>query len=142
MDWIWAVRGLVGGAMIGASASLLLAVSGRVAGISGIVGGLLGEASREEHAWRALFVAGLVAGGAIALLLIPGAFAAAPPSLGITAVAGVLVGAGSRIGNGCTSGHGVCGISRLSARSIVATTTFIATGAITVFAMRALETSP
>lgn len=136
MDWMWALRGLVGGAIIGASASLLLVLNGRVAGISGIVGGLLGEG--EERTWRALFVIGLLLGGAVAMLVMPGAFAAAPPAIGIAIGAGLLVGAGTKLGSGCTSGHGVCGLSRLSARSLVATVTFIATGAIAVLAARAL----
>lgn len=142
MDVIWAMRGLLGGALIGVSASVLLLMNGRVAGISGILGGLLGRASQGEHAWRALFVIGLVAGGAIALALVPGAFAAAPPALGVAIAAGVLVGVGTKIGNGCTSGHGVCGISRLSVRSIIATLTFIGTGAISVLAVRGAGVTP
>ncbi len=136
MDWTWALRGLAGGAIIGASASLLLVLSGRVAGISGIVGGLLGAG--EERTWRALFVVGLLLGGALAMLVVPGAFASAPPAIGIAIAAGLLVGVGTKLGSGCTSGHGVCGLSRLSARSLVATLTFIATGAISVLAARAL----
>jgi len=136
MDWTWAVRGLVGGAIIGASASLLLVLSGRVAGISGIVGGLLGAG--EERTWRALFVIGLLLGGAVAMLVMPGAFGTAPPVIGIAIAAGLLVGVGTKLGSGCTSGHGVCGLSRLSARSLVATVTFIATGAFAVLAARAL----
>lgn len=136
MDWTWALRGLAGGAIIGASASLLLVLSGRVAGISGIVAGL--AAAGEERIWRALFVIGLLLGGAAAMLVAPGAFAGAPPALGIAIVAGLLVGIGTQLGSGCTSGHGVCGLSRLSARSLVATLTFIATGAVAVLAARAL----
>jgi uncharacterized membrane protein YedE/YeeE len=136
MDWTWALRGLAGGAIIGASASLLLVLSGRVAGISGIVGGLLGAG--EDRTWRALFVGGLLLGGALAMLVVPGAFAGAPPAIGIAIAAGLLVGVGTKLGSGCTSGHGVCGLSRLSARSLVATLTFIATGAISVLAARAL----
>ena len=137
MDWIWALRGLLGGAMIGASASVLLMLNGRVAGISGILGGLLGERG-EEWSWRALFVLGLVLGGGTTLAFVPGAFAAAPPAIGVAIAAGVLVGVGTKLGSGCTSGHGVCGLSRLSARSLVATVTFIATGAIAVLVSRAL----
>ncbi|WP_437489655.1 YeeE/YedE family protein [Sorangium sp. So ce1014] len=124
---------LVGGALIGLSASLLLLFNGRVAGISGIFGGLL---FREpgETAWRAAFVAGLLLGGLALAAAHPGAF---PPagggSLGLVVAAGLLVGLGARLGNGCTSGHGVCGLSRLSARSLVATMTFMATAAITVY---------
>ncbi|WP_437649375.1 YeeE/YedE family protein [Sorangium sp. So ce362] len=124
---------LVGGALIGLSASLLLLFNGRVAGISGIFGGLL---FREpgDTAWRAAFVAGLLLGGLALAAAHPGAF---PPagggSLGLMVAAGLLVGLGARLGNGCTSGHGVCGLSRLSARSLVATMTFMATAAITVY---------
>ncbi|WP_437602061.1 YeeE/YedE family protein [Sorangium sp. So ce590] len=124
---------LVGGALIGLSASLLLLFNGRVAGISGIFGGLL---FREpgDTAWRAAFVAGLLLGGLALAVAHPGAF---PPagggSLGLMVAAGLLVGLGARLGNGCTSGHGVCGLSRLSARSLVATMTFMATAAITVY---------
>ncbi|WP_437579588.1 YeeE/YedE family protein [Sorangium sp. So ce887] len=124
---------LVGGALIGLSASLLLLFNGRVAGISGIFGGLL---FREpgETAWRAAFVAGLLLGGLALAAAHPGAF---PPagggSLGLVVAAGLLVGLGARLGNGCTSGHGVCGLSRLSARSLAATMTFMATAAITVY---------
>jgi uncharacterized membrane protein YedE/YeeE len=128
LDWI---RALQGGALIGLSASLLLGLNGRVMGISGIVGGLLAP-SAGDVAWRALFVAGLVGGGLIALAAMPGAFSAGSASLGMVLLAGLLVGVGTRIGNGCTSGHGVCGISRFSPRSVAATLTFIGTGALTV----------
>lgn len=132
-DWTWMLRGLAGGALIGAAASLMLALSGRVAGISGIVLGLLVPAEPlRERAWRALFVVGLLAGGGIGLAMLPEALAEPAPPVAIAVAAGALVGAGTRLGKGCTSGHGVCGISRFSARSIVATITFIATGAITV----------
>ena len=128
LDWI---RALQGGALIGLSASLLLGLNGRVMGISGIVGGLLAP-SAGDVAWRALFVAGLVGGGLIALAAMPGAFSAGSASLGMVVLAGLLVGVGTRIGKGCTSGHGVCGISRFSPRSVAATLTFIGTGALTV----------
>jgi uncharacterized membrane protein YedE/YeeE len=128
LDWI---RALQGGALIGLSASLLLGLNGRVMGISGIVGGLLAP-SAGDVAWRALFVAGLVGGGLIALAAMPGAFSAGSASLGMVLLAGLLVGVGTRIGKGCTSGHGVCGISRFSPRSVAATLTFIGTGALTV----------
>lgn len=142
MDVVWMLRGLAGGALIGVSASVLLLMNGRVAGISGILGGLLVRTTRDERIWRALFLLGLAAGGLIALALVPGAFGGAAPSLAIAIAAGVLVGAGTKIGNGCTSGHGVCGISRFSARSIVATLTFITTGALTLLAARALGGGP
>lgn len=132
---LWA---LAGGALIGLSASLLLVLNGRVAGISGIVGGLLAPV-RGDVLWRALFVAGLLAGGVAAYAIWPERFdASGAPALPFVAVAGALVGVGTRLGNGCTSGHGVCGISRLSPRSIAATLAFMATGGLTVLAMRLL----
>ena len=129
-DWI---RALAGGALIGVSASLMLAFNGRVTGISGIVGGLV-HPTPGDMAWRALFVAGLLVGGVVAALALPGALGGASVSVATASVAGLLVGVGTRLGNGCTSGHGVCGISRLSPRSLAATLTFIATGAATVAA--------
>lgn len=130
------LRGLAGGALIGVSASLMLVLAGRVTGISGMLNALMAPADRGERLWRILFLGGLVAGGLVASAFVTGAFTDAMPSLALAAVAGVLVGVGTRIGNGCTSGHGVCGISRLSVRSLVATVTFIATGAIAVLALR------
>lgn len=128
VDWI---RALEGGALIGLSASLMLGFNGRVTGISGIVGGLL-KPTAGDVSWRALFIGGLLVGGLIALALLPGAFSVGSASLGAVVLAGLLVGFGTRVGNGCTSGHGVCGISRFSPRSVAATLTFIGTGAITV----------
>ena len=139
MDWTWALRGLVGGALIGAAASLLLVLNGRIAGISGIVGGLIGDARTSDWRWRALFVLGLVGVGALALLVMPSAVSGTPPALGIATLAGLLVGVGTKLGNGCTSGHGVCGISRFSVRSIVATVTVITTGAVAVLLARGLS---
>ena len=137
MDLTWPLRGIFGGALIGASASVLLLLNGRVAGISGILGGLIAERG-EERRWRGLFVLGLLIGGGLAALMIRSAFSATPPSLGIAVAAGVLVGVGTKLGSGCTSGHGVCGLSRFSTRSMVATMTFIAKGAIAVVAALAL----
>lgn len=129
---------LAGGALIGLSASLLLLFNGRIAGISGIFAGLLSPKAGEV-AWRAAFIAGLVLGGLALFLVAPSYFAVSyDRTLPAVAVAGLLVGLGVRLASGCTSGHGVCGISRLSARSIIATLVFIATGAITVYAMRVL----
>lgn len=129
---------LLGGALIGLSASLLLLFNGRVAGVSGIVGNLFARNTRD-HGWRLAFLAGLLAGGAALFAVQPRFFANALPRSGVAlVVAGLLVGYGSRLGNGCTSGHGVCGISRLSTRSIVATVTFMATGAATVFVVNHL----
>lgn len=125
---------LVGGVLIGSSASLLLAFDGRVAGISNIVGGLFSE-EPKERGWRSAFLAGFI-GAALVL-----AFAARPaliPTYGsrpvmLTIVSGVLVGVGTQLGNGCTSGHGVCGMSRLSKRSLVATATFMIAAMVSTF---------
>jgi len=124
---------LAGGALIGLAASMFLLTHGKVAGISGLFGGLLSP-SAEDGPVRFAFVAGLVLAGVFARMFAPGLFAAMPASrpMIVVALAGLLVGYGTRVGNGCTSGHGVCGISRFSVRSLVATVTFIATGAITV----------
>ncbi len=128
----------LGGALIGLSASILLLFNGRIAGISGIFAGLLSPV-RGEIAWRAAFAGGLVLGGAALYLAAPSFFAVTyDRTLAAVAVAGLLVGFGVRLASGCTSGHGVCGISRLSVRSLVATLTFITTGAITVYCVRVL----
>jgi uncharacterized membrane protein YedE/YeeE len=131
-------RALAGGLLIGASTSLFLVMNGRIAGISGIAGGLVVPVKGDVQ-WRAMFVGGLVVGGLILALLAPRAFSAGNMPLPLVALAGLLVGAGTRLGNGCTSGHGVCGISRLSPRSLAATGTFIATGVITVLLSRTLR---
>jgi hypothetical protein len=126
---------LAGGALIGLSATLLLLTHGKVAGVSGLVGRVLQRQS-EDRPLGISFVLGLAAAGLLVRLFWPAAIGAASASpFGIVA-AGLLVGYGTRLGNGCTSGHGVCGISRLSARSLVATVTFIGTGAISVFIVR------
>ncbi len=126
---------LLGGAMIGLSASLLLLTHGKVAGISGMFGGLFLPSS-GERGYRAWFLVGLVLAGALLRVARPQSFTAAPVTMGTIVVAGLLVGFGTRLANGCTSGHGVCGLSRLSVRSLAATVTFMATGAITVFVVR------
>lgn len=131
-------RALAGGLLIGASTSLFLVMNGRIAGISGIAGGLVVPVKGDVQ-WRAMFVGGLVVGGLILALLAPRAFSAGSTPMPLVALAGLLVGAGTRLGNGCTSGHGVCGISRLSPRSLAATGTFIATGVITVLLSRSLR---
>ncbi|PTL82766.1 YeeE/YedE family protein [Vitiosangium sp. GDMCC 1.1324] len=127
---------LLGGALLGLSASLLLLFNGRVAGISGIAGGLL-PPTRGELGWRLAFLAGLVAGGLLLRVLWPASLesSARPGAIGLV-VAGLLVGFGTRLGSGCTSGHGVCGLARGATRSLVATLTFMATGALTVFVVR------
>ncbi|MCY1040773.1 YeeE/YedE family protein [Corallococcus sp. bb12-1] len=130
---------LLGGALIGLGVSLLLLTQGRVAGISGIAGALLSP-SRGDIAWRVSFLGGLLGGGALLGGWLPTALPPpVPPGSGGTVllgVAGLLVGFGSRLENGCTSGHGVCGLSRGAPRSLAATLTFMATGALTVFVAR------
>jgi len=130
-------RSLLGGVLIGVAASVLYAGTGRVAGISGIACGLFTRA-RGARAWQATFLAGLLAGGVVLLLVQPAVFGATSRSLPVVGVAGLLVGFGARAGGGCTSGHGVCGLSRLSLRSLVATATFVAAGMATVPLARAL----
>ncbi len=129
---------LAGGLLIGLAASGLLLLNGRIAGISGILGGLLAP-TRGDVAWRLLFLAGLVA-GALLFRLVSGdslaiRFETAFP---VVVAGGLLVGFGTAIGGGCTSGHGVCGIARLSPRSLVATLTFLGAGMATVFVVRHL----
>jgi uncharacterized protein len=128
------ITSLAGGAIIGLSATALLVSNGRVAGISGIVGGLFSP-RRDEVAWRVAFVAGLLAGGLWLLWRCPGAVVPRPAGLpfGALVAAGLLVGFGTQLGGGCTSGHGVCGVSRLSVRSIVAVATFMAAGMVAAF---------
>jgi uncharacterized protein len=125
---------LLGGALIGLSASLFWSRNGRVAGVSGVLGGVFHSAG-EERRVRLLFLLGLLVAGSVWSKLMGGSASPALPLLPL-AVAGLLVGAGTRLGGGCTSGHGVCGMSRLSLRSLVATITFTATGALTVFVVR------
>jgi uncharacterized membrane protein YedE/YeeE len=125
------ISALIGGVLIGIAASLLLLASGRVAGISGIVDGLL-TPTRGDRLWRVLFIAGLLLAGFGAVLFAPERIGTAPRSLSTLIVGGLLVGVGTRLGNGCTSGHGVCGISRLAPRSLIATLTFIAMGMLVV----------
>jgi len=132
----WA-SGLAGGALIGLAATLLLWSIGRIAGISGIVNGIT-EGARGDRAWRIAFIAGMMIAGAVALQFLPGPQRAQTGATSLLLVAGFLVGFGTRIGNGCTSGHGVCGLGRLSKRSLAAVATFMAGGMATVFVMRHL----
>lgn len=129
---------LGGGALIGLASALLLLSHGKVAGISGILGGLLDPATKDRT-YRLGFLGGLIGAGFLLRAILPESFAGPAPSLAFAAVAGLLVGFGTRLGNGCTSGHGVCGISRFSRRSMVATVTFIATGAVGVLLARAVS---
>ncbi len=122
----------LGGLMIGAAAAIILLVHGRIAGISGILGGLL-MPTADRFRFQAAFTAGLLVAGTVGVLVLPGAFefsiGRSTPAL---IAAGLLVGYGTQLGRGCTSGHGVCGIGRFSRRSVVATCTFMAAGAATV----------
>ena len=126
------VVSLLGGGLIGVATAMLLLFNGRIAGISGILDGFIASPLRETR-WRALFLAGLLAGGVVAHLVAPGALGLIATPLPRLAFAGVLVGFGTRLGGGCTSGHGVCGISRGSLRSIVATATFMVVAGVVVF---------
>ena len=129
---------LFGGVLIGLAAALLLLFNGRIAGISGIVDGVV-HPSRGDVGWRAAFVGGLVAAGLVLPLLWPAALPdELPRSVVIMAVAGLVVGFGTRMGSGCTSGHGVCGLSRFSPRSLAAVLTFMGTGIVTVAAWNLL----
>jgi uncharacterized protein len=129
---------LFGGVLIGLSASAMLLLEGKIAGISGILAGVL-KPVRGDSLWRICFLAGLLAGGLMMRKMLPGAFDfGLIRPLPLLAIAGLLVGFGTRLGSGCTSGHGVCGVSRLSPRSLVATATFIFTGALTVYLLNHL----
>jgi uncharacterized membrane protein YedE/YeeE len=143
IDWIhfspWSA--IAGGALIGLAASLLLLANGRIAGVSGILGGLL---HLDEHnmPWQSAFVAGLLLAPTLWAIVMPGGFSlpAFTPEGGSAwatlAIGGLLVGIGTRLANGCTSGHGVCGLARLSRRSFAAVLVFMAFGFLTVFVVR------
>jgi uncharacterized protein len=129
------LSGLVGGALIGLAAALLMLTIGRLAGVSGILGGAL--TAGADRGWRAAFIAGLIVAAVVAPLFgAPSPARLASSNLALFAVAGLLVGFGSRMGNGCTSGHGVCGFARLSTRSIAATLVFMVVAGITVAIVR------
>lgn len=134
------VSALTGGALIGISATLLLLFNGRMAGISGIMNGVF-NSPRSETVWRLAFLAGLVIGAFLFKLIVPGFFTMRQGyPLGLLAAGGFLVGFGTRMSNGCTSGHGICGLANLSPRSLLATLTFMAGGIVTVYLIRhALE---
>lgn len=125
----------LGGALIGLSASLMLLLHGRIAGISGIFGGMLTPRA-GDFVWRALFIGGLVAGGLVLALVYPqGLTDTLQTSPAVVVAAGLIVGFGTRLGSGCTSGHGICGLTRFSPRSALAVGTFMTTGAITAYVM-------
>jgi uncharacterized membrane protein YedE/YeeE len=142
IDWThftpWA--SLAGGVLLGIAAALFILVNGRILGISGIVGGLLAP-KRGDAGWRIAFLLGMLAAPATLLLLAPAGFISPPridAGYAAIVIAGLLVGYGTRLGSGCTSGHGVCGLSRLSPRSLVATGAFMAAGFAIVFVIRHL----
>lgn len=128
--------GLAGGVLMGGACSVLMILNGRILGVSGVLGGAL---SREPDAgWRRAFIAGMLVIGAFLARTQPSLFVAdAPRSVAAALVGGLLVGAGTQLGSGCTSGHGVCGVGRFSRRSIVATLVFMGVGAGAVLAIRA-----
>jgi hypothetical protein len=134
------IASLAGGILIGLSATILMGLNGRVAGVSGITAGLMSfKDMPSDWAWRFAFVAGIVAAplamSALGLLTPTISFPVSIPSM---AVAGVMVGFGTVLGNGCTSGHGVCGVARLSTRSLIATGVFLTAGIATVYVLRHL----
>ena len=131
---------LAGGILIGGAALGLLALSGRIAGVSGIVGGLL-PPHRHDLGWRLAYLAGLLGGGLLLHALV-GLPTTVPASRTTLIVGGLLVGFGTRLGNGCTSGHGVCGLGRGSPRSLAAVLTFMAVAFLTVFLTRHLGVTP
>lgn len=132
VSWLW---GFLGGLMIGGAAALYLLVNGRVMGISGILGGLVDGSGRGTWPERAAFIAGLVAVPAV-LGWLAGAQTHLSGNWAVVIAGGLLVGLGTRLANGCTSGHGVCGISRLSLRGIVATVFYVLAGGVTMALMR------
>ncbi len=132
-EWIW---GFAGGLMIGGAAALYLLMNGRIIGISGIFGGLVDRSGWSNWPDHVVFVAGVVAVPAVMAWAVPGAATHITTNWPVIITGGLLVGIGSRLANGCTSGHGVCGISRLSWRSIVATLVFLLAGGITMALLR------
>lgn len=126
---------LAGGALIGIAAAGLLVLKGKTAGVSGVLEGVV-RLEKGELGWKLAFVAGLLAGGVLMKLVRPESFTEPSGPLWLAVVAGLLVGFGTRVGGGCTSGHGVCGVGRFARRSIVATLVFMAVGMITVLLRR------
>ena len=131
------VSALIGGALIGVSAVMLMAFSGRIAGISGIVGGLLPPKPADDRTWRIAFILGLVLAPTV-LTVVTGDNRIGAPTIGpaLLVASGLLVGVGVVLGSGCTSGHGICGVARLSPRSATAVATFMATAIVTVLLVR------
>ncbi|NYT75225.1 YeeE/YedE family protein [Halomonas sp. QX-2] len=150
MDWMASLHGLAGGVLIGLSATWLMVTLGRIAGISGIVGNLITQRPKGDSAWRLAFLLGLISGPLVIMALgsglgnvavngagSPGEVIGAPVGgVGLMLVAGLLVGVGTGLGSGCTSGHGVCGLARLAPRSMAATGMFLLTALVTVYISR------
>jgi uncharacterized membrane protein YedE/YeeE len=133
------IGGLIGGVLIGCAADLLLLINGRIAGISGILGGLVSRSSSwAERSWRLAFIIGLIAGAGLYGAISNGLSVQLQAGPVILLVAGILVGLGTHLGSGCTSGHGVCGLARRSRRSLAATLVFMIVAALTVFLTRHL----
>ncbi|MGQ3051612.1 MAG: YeeE/YedE family protein [Roseateles sp.] len=137
VDWdaFTPVASLAGGALIGLSAALFVLLNGRIAGISGVLGGLL-RPVRGDLGWRVAFIVGIVIAPWVYVLFTALPMPRIDAGWAVLVLAGLLVGVGTRYGSGCTSGHGVCGLSRLSPRSLVATLTFMGAGFVTVFVLR------
>lgn len=131
------ISSLIGGALIGLAAALLLLLNGRIAGVSGILGGLI-ERGTTDRGERLAFIGGLLGGPVLFALVLQRPAITLDASAITLIAAGLLVGYGTRLGGGCTSGHGVCGIARLSPRSLIATAVFMAAGIVTVYVMRHL----
>ena len=146
MDWIASLHGLVGGVLIGLSAVWLMGALGRIAGISGIIGGLITQRPKGDSAWRVAFLAGLISGPLLVMAVggglgnvagVPSAVIGEPAGgVPLMLLAGLLVGVGTGLGSGCTSGHGVCGMARLAPRSMAATAMFLVTAIATVYVVR------
>ncbi|TVP51629.1 MAG: YeeE/YedE family protein [Halomonas sp.] len=148
MDWMAGFQGLAGGIMIGLSAIWLMATLGRIAGISGIIGNLITHRPKGDSAWRLAFLLGLISGPLVIMALGGGlgnvlnstgeVIGEPAGGVGIMLVAGLLVGVGTGLSSGCTSGHGVCGLARLAPRSIAATSVFLLVALVTVYISRHL----
>ncbi len=137
MNSVTLLSALIGGILIGISVTIMLILHGRVTGVTGIMVGATFERVGGDWLWRVLFLLGLVGGGALMAPILPEGFPSAPGGrMGTLVAAGLLVGFGTRLGNGCTSGHGVCGVSRLAPRSLVATACFMLSGMLTVLVVQ------
>lgn len=132
-EWVW---GLAGGLMIGAAAAIYLLVSGRIMGASGILGGLVDGSARSDRTERLAFIAGIVGAPAIVALVTHTPETNITGDLAVIALGGVIVGIGTRMANGCTSGHGVCGMSRFSVRGIVASAVYVGFGMLAMTVLR------